>query len=165
MSQPASLIRLLWTQRLLLVLGLLIVLLTWVREDDLIRAWAQGNAGASQTLARGGLAAVKAGNIPPPAFVPLAVVLFVVLAALVWVLVAFVRLGYGWARLTVTGLLAFMAVATVAGLRTSPPTIFVALAAVSFAIELAMLALLWHRDTSAHMQGTWQPAAADSTTV
>ncbi|MCY7395592.1 MAG: hypothetical protein LH468_05440 [Nocardioides sp.] len=165
MSQPASLTRLLWTQWVLYALGLLTTVLTWAREDDLVRAWAEGRADLRRTLATGGLEAIRSGGIAPPAFVPVAVVLFVVLASLVWVLLAFVRVGYGWARLTITGVLVFMAVATVAGIRTSPPSLFVALAAVSFLVELVMLAFLWHRDTSAHVRGTWQPSGADAPTT
>lgn len=160
MRQPASLTRLIWTQCALVLLGVVTVVLTRVLRDDLVRSWAQGHGSVSETLASGGLDAVKSGDITPPAFVPVAIVLFVVLSSLLWVLTAFVRLGYGWARLTITGLLAFMVVATVAGIRTSPPAVFVVLAAVSFAIEVVALAFLWHRDTSAHMSGTWTPATS-----
>lgn len=155
MSQPASLIRMTWTLRLLYLVGLVTVALTWLGEDDLVRAWAEGRAEVRRVLDTGGLDAVRAGDIAPPAFVPVAVVMFVVVASLLWVLAAFVRLGYGWARVTTTGTILFMVVATVAGLLTDPPVVFVALAGASFVLEMVVLFLLWHRDTSAWMAGTW----------
>lgn len=161
MRQPASLIAMTWTLRLLYLVGLVTVALTWLGEDGLVRSWAEGRAAVRRTLETGGLDAVRAGDIAPPAFVPVAVVMFLVMASLLWVLAAFVRLGYGWARVTTSATLLFMMVATVAGLLTEPPVVFVVLAAVSFAPEMAVLVLMWHRDTSAWMAGTWEPAALD----
>jgi hypothetical protein len=71
------------------------------------------------------------------------------------VLGAFLRGGYGWARIALTATLFFLAVGTVAGLDTGAPTTFVLLAALSFPIEAAALYFLWHRDTGAYLRGTW----------
>lgn len=165
MRQPASLMAMTWTLRLLYLVGLVTVALTWLGEDDLVRSWAEGRAAVRRTLETGGLDAVRSGDIAPPAFVPVAVVMFVVVASLLWVLAAFVRIGYGWARTTTTATVLFLVVATVAGLLTEPPVLFVALAAASFLLELVVLAALWHRDTSAWIAGTWEPAALHPATT
>jgi hypothetical protein len=153
MRQPASLSRVVLAHAALTVLGLVTVVLTWVLRDDLVRSWAEGrSASLREVLRTGGVDALAASGVDPPAFVPVAVVLFVVLVMLVWVLVAFVRLGFGWARLVLTGLLAFTAIATVAGIRTTPPTVFVLLAAVSLVVSVAAVAFLWHPDTTAYLR-------------
>ena len=144
MPQPAALTRTLWAHLALCVLGVAVTVLVVVLRDDLVVAWAEGGEGR--------LAAVEAGDVDAPAFVPVAVVLCVVLVALVWVLCSFVRLGYGWARLVLTGALVFMAVATVAGIRTVPPTTFIVLGLVSFVVEAVALGYLWHRDVSAWLR-------------
>ena len=92
-----------------------------------------------------------------PAFVPVALVLFVVVALLIWVLAAFLRSGYGWARMSLTVTLFFLAVGTIAGLRTGAPAMFMVLSVASFPIEAAAVYFLWHKDTSAYLRGTWAP--------
>lgn len=153
MKQPASVTRLIASQVVLAVLGLVTVVLVVVLRDDLVRSWAEGRSPqVRETLRVGGLEALEKSGVDAPAFVPPALVLFVVVAALIWVLVEFVRLGYAWSRIVLTGLLVFSAVATVAGIRTGPPAVFVVLGAVSFAIEAVSLVFLWHRDTTAYLE-------------
>jgi hypothetical protein len=155
MSQPVSLTRAVAAHGALVALGLVSVVLTVVLQDSLIRSWAEGKASVRDLLASGGVDAVKAGDIAPPSFIPVAVTLFIVLVGLIWVLVAFLKLGYGWSRPVLTGLLVFMAVATVAGIRTSPPVVFDVLGYLSFVLEVPALFFLWQPDTSAHLRGTW----------
>ena len=109
-----------------------------------------------------GSTAVKNGDVHVPAFVPVALVFFVVVALLIWVLAAFLRGGYGWARLSLTVTLFFLAVGTVAGLRTGAPAMFMVLSVASFPLEAAAVVLLWHKDTSAYLRGTWAPDAQDA---
>ena len=97
-----------------------------------------------------------------PAFIPVALVLFVVVALLIWVLAAFLRGGYGWARMSLTVTLFFLAVGTIAGLRTGAPATFMVLSVASFPIEAAAAYFLWHKDTSAYLRGTWAPEAQDA---
>jgi hypothetical protein len=82
-------------------------------------------------------------------------VLFVVVALLLWVLSAFLRGGYGWARIALTLTLFFLAVGTIAGLHTGAPTTFVVLAFVSFPLEATAAYFLWHKDTGAYLRGRW----------
>lgn len=155
MSQPTAVTRILWTHLGLALLGLVTTGLVVVLRQDLVVTWAQGT--------RGRLAAVEAGDVDAPAFVPVALVLFVVMVSLVWVLCAFVRLGYGWSRLVLTGALVFLAIATIGAIRTAPPTTFVVLGLVSFVVEAVALGYLWHRDTTAWLRGSW--GAPDATAV
>ena len=131
------------------VTGLIVVL-----QDQLIRSWAQGRPDTRKVLRTRGLEAVKDGEVHVPAFIPVALVLFVVVALLIWVLAAFLRGGYGWARMSLTVTLFFLAVGTIAGLRTGAPATFMALSIASFPLEAAAAYFLWHKDTSAYLHGT-----------
>ena len=155
MAQPPSLKRAIWLLWALVLLGLATTVLTVVLRDDLIRSWAEGRRDIRPLLESEGLQAVKDGAVQPPAFVPVAVVLFVVVALLIWVLVMFFRNGYNWARVSLTALLVAVAIGTVAALRADPPTTFVVLAFVSFVVELAAVVYLWHPQTNQYLRGTW----------
>ena len=152
---PASLT---WAMRLLaalVALGAVVTVLIVVLRDQLIRSWAQGRPDMRKVLRTRGLDAVKNSEVHVPAFIPVALVLFVVIALLIWVLAAFLRGGYGWARVALTLTLFFLAVGTVAGLRTGAPATFVVLAVASFPVEATAAYFLWHQDTSAFLRGTW----------
>ncbi|WP_205474654.1 hypothetical protein [Nocardioides sp. SYSU D00038] len=154
--RPTSVTRAIQLHWLLVGLGLLVTVLTVVREDALIRSWAEGNSRETrELLASGGVEAVRASSVTPPAFIPVAVVLFIVCALLVWVLLAFFGNGYGWARWSLATLVFGVVVCSVAGIRTDPPAMFVVFSVVSFVLELAATYFLWHRDTSAYLAGTW----------
>lgn len=87
-----------------------------------------------------------------PSFVPVAVVLFIVFAALIEVLLVFLREGHGWSRLALTVLVAFAAYVAVIGLVRSLPTLFVALSALALVLCAALLYYLWHSDTSDYLR-------------
>jgi hypothetical protein len=139
--QPRSLttaIRVVWG---LVALSGLTALLTVVRREELIRRWEAGRQ--------------DIGSVQPPEFVPVAIVLFIVFAALAAVLVMFVRDGHSWARLSLTVLVVFMAVSTLAGLRTEPPVLFLVLSLLALVLDAVLLVFLWHRDTSTYIRGAW----------
>jgi hypothetical protein len=131
----------------LVVLGAVAAALTVVLREELVDSWAAG----SQVRVEG----LAADTISPPAFVPVAITLFVVLAALIGVLHLFVREGHGWARLALSALVALMALAAVAGLRTGEPAVFVALSLLSVVLDVTVLVFLWQPDTSAYLRGAW----------
>jgi hypothetical protein len=83
-------------------------------------------------------------------------VLFVVVALLIWVLTEFLRKGYPWARVALTVTLFFLAVGTIAGLRTGAPLTFMVLSVVSFPLEAVAVFFLWHQDTGAFLRGSWR---------
>lgn len=146
-QQPRSMARAGQSLLALVVLGALAAVLTIVLRQELIDSWAAGSQVRIEGLA--------ADTISPPAFVPVAITLFVVLAALIGVLYLFVREGHGWARLALSALVALMALAAVAGVRTGEPTVFVVLSLISVLLDAAVLVFLWQRDTSAYLRGAW----------
>jgi FtsH-binding integral membrane protein len=147
-----------WTTRLLtalVALGAVVTLLIVVLQDQLIRSWAQGRPDTRKVLRARGLQAVKDGEVHVPQFIPVALTLFVVVALLIWVLSAFLRGGYGWARVALTITLFFLAVGTIAGLRTGAPATFMVLSVASFPLEAAAAYFLWHKDTGDFLRGAW----------
>jgi hypothetical protein len=140
--------------------------LTVLLQDDLIEAWAEGNPAAREILRDGGLEALKASSLSLPAFVPVIVVMFFVLMALLSVLRVFFREGYEWARLSLAGvgLLIGLTVGLIV-FRESPPALFLILCLVIIVVDLALLVLLFHRDTTEFIRGSWlvhHDADADS---
>jgi len=130
--------------------------LTVLLEDDLIRAWAEHNAGAREILNDGGMGALKASSISLPAFVPVVVVMFIVLLGLLAVLRVFLREGYEWARLSLAAVALLIGLA--AGLiafRESPPLVFVVICVAALVVDLAFLVFLAHPDTTEFIRGSW----------
>jgi hypothetical protein len=154
-EQPGSLTRAQQLLAALVALGAVITVLIVVLQDQLIRSWAEGRKDTRRVLHTRGLDAVKSGEVHVPQFIPVALTLFVVVALLIWVLAAFLRGGYGWARVALTLTLFFLAVGTIGGLRTGAPATFTILAVASFPIEAAAAYFLWHKDTGAYLRGTW----------
>lgn len=155
MGQPASVKRAIWLHWALVLLLLVHTVLMVVLREELIRAWAEGRPDIRRVLESQGLDAVINGEVRPPAFVLPAIVLFVVLALLIWSLLVFFANGYNWARLSLTALVFFLGVSTVAWIATDPPTVFVVLSVASFPLALVAVGFLWHRDTSEYIRGTW----------
>ncbi|MCW2767151.1 MAG: hypothetical protein JWO11_3110 [Nocardioides sp.] len=157
MERPVSVTRATQVLTALVALSGVTALLTVLLNDQVIRAWARGHSvGTRSELRSGGLDAVKHGAIQVPNFAAPAISLFVVFAALAWVLVIFIRAGHEWARLTLAALIVLMAIATGSGMRTSPPTVFLVLSWISIVLEALLLVFLAHRDTTAYIRGTWQ---------
>jgi hypothetical protein len=138
----------------LLALGAVAAVLSVLLEDRLIRSWAEDNPSVRKTLRAGGLDAVKQSSVHIPAFAPVAVVLFIVLAGLALVLIVFFRAGHSWARICLAVLVVFTALGTVAGLQTAPPTVFVVFAIASLLVEAVLLVFLFHPDTTAYLQAS-----------
>lgn len=158
-ERPMSLrvaVQLLWA---LLVVGAVTVVLIVLREDDLIRTWAEGNAAAREILQRQGLEAVKDGSVQPPQFVPVAVTMYVVLASLVWVLGVFLRNGFEWARSGITVVLVFTSIAAIGGMRVGQPRLFDVCTVVCLVLVGALLVALWHPRTTAYIHA--DPEAVD----
>lgn len=118
----------------LVVLGAAVTVLTVVQRDELIEAWSVGHPTDS--------------SIQPPAFVPVAIVLYVVLAGLILVLVPFLRTAHNWARWSLVAMVLMVALSTLACLRTDPPVLFVVFSLASLPLDAAILYALLHRDTS-----------------
>lgn len=150
-ERPASVTLALRLLMALVAFGALTVLLVILRQDDLIRAWAQGNPAVREVLETRGLEAVKTGSVQPPHFIPVAVTLYVVVASLLGVLGVFFGNGFEWARLGITVLLFFSAVAIIAGLRVGQPRLFDVLTVLGLALFAALVVPMWHPDTTAYI--------------
>jgi hypothetical protein len=134
-QRPGSVMAAIWLLVALVVLSGLTAVLSVVFKDDLIDAWATSESATS--------------SVEPPSFVPVAFTLFIVLALLAGVLVMFFRDGVNWARLALTALVVLMGIATLAGLRVHPPTLFWALAVAALVVDAGIVGFLWHKDTRA----------------
>jgi hypothetical protein len=161
-EQPASVTLARALLAAVVALGAVVTVLIVVLQDQLIRSWAEGRPDTRKVLRTRGLDAVKDGEVHVPAFIPVALVLFVVVALLIWVLAAFLRGGYGWARVSLTVTLFFLAVGTIGALRTGAPVMFMVLSVASFPIEAAAAYFLWHKDTSAYLRVETTAADAGS---
>jgi len=125
-----------WLAIAVVAMAGLTALMTVVFKHELVSAWAADRS--------------DDGAVEPPAFVPVAITMFVVVAALAAVFISFLRHGHNWARILLSALVALVGVATLAILRTNPPTLFLVVAVVSLALEVAAVVALWHKDTRAY---------------
>jgi hypothetical protein len=128
-------VRLLWG---LVGVGLVVTILVVVFWDQLVDAWSAGHPPSS--------------SIKQPEFVPVVIVSYVVFAGLILSLIPFLRGGHNWARHSLAATVVFIAISTLAGLRTDPPPVFVVCAIVSLVYNAVLLFLLWHRDTTAYVR-------------
>jgi hypothetical protein len=134
-QRPGSVTGAIWLLAGVIAMAGVTALLTAVFEDDLLDSWAAGRT--------------DVGSVQPPAFVPVAITMFVVVGLLAAVLIVFLSRGLNWARLLLTALVTFMGVAALAGLRIDPPALFVAVLWVWLAVDVAALVALWRKDTRA----------------
>jgi len=136
-QHPTSVLRA--TQLLLglLVAGLVVTVLVVVLRDDLDEAWSAGHPADSA--------------IQPLEFVPVAIVLYVVVALLMLVLIPFFRHGANWARHSLAAMVLVIVLSTVAVLRTDPPTVFVVMSIASLVLDALILLYLWRPETSRYM--------------
>ena len=130
-----------WATRALLLLiavATVAAVLVVVRSEQLLAAWARGHPPDSL--------------IKPPAFVPVAIVLYVVFVGSVLLMLAFLLKGHGWARWCLGAIVAFVILATVAALRTAPPVSFVVVSVVGLVVAVSSLVLLWHPRSTAFLR-------------
>lgn len=136
-QRPASATNAIWAQAALVLVSAMTTVLSVVQRDELTRVWSAGQPEGTQ----------------PPAFAPVAIVLFCTFALLAWILVVFFRDGHPSARYALTGLAVFYLFSMLVLSLQGPPVLFVVLSAVSAVIGLVQLFFLWHRDTTAFLRG------------
>jgi hypothetical protein len=134
-QRPMTVTASMWLTVAVLVVSGISALLTLVFEDELLTAWRRGRPDTS--------------SVEQPAFVPVALVMFLVVAMLAAVLLMFFREGHNWARRLIVALILLLVVATVAVLRTQPPTLFVVLCALAILLDAVAVGCLLHKDTRA----------------
>lgn len=128
-------------------------LLTVLMREDLLQAWIDSNPTARAIFADGGMAALRESSISVPAFVPVAVVSFLVYALLAWVLASLFRQGHGWARWALVALAAFFLFGAYVIYRTDLPTPFLVFGTVAVLLDLVVVAFLLHPDTGEWIRG------------
>jgi hypothetical protein len=139
------------------VLGLIvatagvITVLIWLRRDDVILGWAEGNPSAQDLLAQGGIELLRESPIVP-GFVALSVVAFVGFALLALVLGSFLIGGHGWARYVLTATAGVGVLVGAVCLDSHLPTIFVVLSALIIVEGLVLSFFLWRRETTAYLR-------------
>ncbi len=132
-QRPAAATGAIWLAIAAVAMTGLTALMTVVFKDELVRAWAADRS--------------DSGSVEPPAFVPVAVTMFVVVALLAMVLISFFREGHNWARIALSAVVVLVGIGTFAILRTNPPALFLVVAIISLIIDLAAVVALWHKDT------------------
>jgi hypothetical protein len=145
-QRPGSVTGAIWLLAVVVMMSGLTALLTLVFRDDLVESWASDRS--------------DLGSVEPPAFVPVAITMFVVVGLLAVVLILFFYQGHNWARVLLTALVVLMGVATLASLRANPPALFLVLSLVSLVVDLAAVACLWHKDTRAYTGSAWVDSSA-----
>ncbi len=136
-QRPASVTWTVWAVVGLMVLTGVIAVLTLVLRDELVDAWRSGKDDAS--------------SVQTPAFVPVALVMFLVVASLAFVLLEFFRARHGWARVALTVLALVLLAGMLSMLRIGPPFVFSLLAVLTIVLDAVVVVLLWHRDTTAYL--------------
>lgn len=149
--RPASVTRAVRVLVLLVVATGVTTFLVWVRRDDLIRSWAEGNRTARELLAQGGLESVEQ-TLTVPGIVPIAVASYVTFVALVWVLGVFFAEGFNWARWSLAVTTLFTIFTAVLCVLSGIPALFVGAAVVVSVVCLLFLVLLFHKDTNAYIR-------------
>ncbi len=118
---------------------------TVLMRDALLENWA---------AARGGLDAVEQSGIATPAFVPVALVTFLVYASLAWVIAVLFGGGHRWARWSLLSLAAGFLFAVYVISRADPPAALLVVGVVAALLDLALIWFLAQRDS-----GEWVRAA------
>ncbi len=148
---PGSVLNSVRVLGLIVITSAVITVLIWLRSDDVILGWADGNPSAQELLAQGGIDQLRESPIVP-GFVALSVVAFVGFAILALVLGSFLLGGHGWARLVLTATAGVGVLVGAVCLDSHLPAIFVGLSALVILEGLVLSFLLWQRDTSAYLR-------------
>lgn len=145
-QRPATVTASIWLTVAVMAVSGISALLTVPYKDELISAWRAGRPDTS--------------SVEQPAFIPVALVMFVVVAMLTAVLLMFFREGHNWARLLIISTILLLGIATLAVLRTELPTLFLVLCWGAVVLDVAAVGCLMHKDTRTWFRtGVAEPAA------
>jgi hypothetical protein len=143
-QRPASVTNAIRVQALVVLVSALGTAMVVVLRGELVRAWAEE---------QGGFDAVRVSQLSPPAFVPVAVVTFIVYALLVWVIGSLFGKGHRWARYALGATAVSFVFVMLVIYRASPPAPLVVLGALGVILNGVLLWLLASRDTAAFIRG------------
>jgi hypothetical protein len=152
MSRPASVSRALALIWALVAMLVVMTVLAVVFADDLVAATGMGGARTADDTR------------VSPSFTPVVVTMVVCLGTTTLVFLSFFKGGHNWARHCLAALMATAAIATLAALRTGPPTLFVIGAVVMLLLEAALVAFLYHPDTGRYVAVSRPGPPSDSAT-
>jgi len=144
-QRPTSVTNALRTQWALVAVSAIGTGVTVLMRDTLLENWAD---------ARGGLDALEQSGIATPAFVPVALVAFVVYASLAWVIAVLFREGHRWARWSLLSLAASFLFAVYVIYRADPPAALLVVGVVAVLLDLALIWFLVQRDSGKWVRGT-----------
>lgn len=145
-GRPTSITRVVWLVRGLVAAGAVVTVLVVVFWDQLVAAWSAGHPPGSA--------------IQQPVFVPVVIVSYLTIGGLLLTLLPFLRGGHDWARWSLVATVVLIVLATVGGLRTSPPTVFVLCGAVSLVYNAVILFSLLRPDTHRFLRGAGASSAS-----
>ena len=148
---PGSVLNSVRVLGLIVVTSAVITVLIWLRRDDVILGWADGNPSAQELLAQGGIDQLRDSPIVP-GFVALSVVAFVGFTVLALVLGSFFLGGHGWARLVLTATAGVGVLVGAVCLDSHLPAIFVVLSALVMLEGLVLSFFLWQRQTTTFLR-------------
>jgi len=143
-QRPTSVTNALRAQWALVVVSAVAAGVTVLLDDALLERWAD---------ARGGLDAVEQSGIATPAFVPVALVTFIVYAALAWVIAVLFREGHRWARWSLLALAAGFLFAVYVIYRADPPSPFLVVGVVAVVLDLVLAWFLLQSDSGEWVRG------------
>lgn len=143
-QRPGAVTNAIRVQAALVATGALATAAVALLRDDLVRAWAE---------TQGGLDAVRQSQLPSPAFVPVAVVSFIVYALLVWVIASLFGKGHGWARYALGATAVSSVFVMLVIYRADPPGPLLVFGAVAVVLNGVLLWFLAHRDTAEFIRG------------
>lgn len=152
-QRPAAVSNALRVQWLLVAAGAVGTLLAFVLREEMLLTWIEANPNAAAYYEQGGMEALEESSLSIPAFVPVAVVSFIIYALLAWVLGALFGHGHRWARWSLVALAAGVLFAVYVVVGVSPPTAFVVLVSAVAALDLLLLVLLLQRDCGEWVRG------------
>ncbi len=153
-QRPRAVTNALRVQWAIVAVGTVSAVLAVVRREDLLMSWIASNPNAQTYYDQGGMAALEQSSISIPAFVPVAVVSFIVYASLAWVIGALFSAGHRWARWSLLALAVSLLFASYVVAQASLPTVFVVLGALAVGLDLVLVWFLLQRDA-----GEWVRAA------
>ncbi len=152
MSRPASVSRALALIWALVAVLVLMTVLAVVFSDDLVAATGMGGARTADDTR------------VSPSFTPVVVTMVVCLGSTTLVFMSFFKGGHNWARHCLAALMAAAALSTLAALRADPPAVFVVGAIVMLLLEAALVACLYHPDTSRYVAVSRESPHSESAT-
>lgn len=153
-APPPSIARSVQVVYALVALSLLNLALTIVFKDSLIESWAGSGEGLySELLDEGGTQRIGELGVAP-AFVPIAVISFILFGVIFLFLALMLQRGAGWARIVLTILSVLALLSVPIGFLQSRPILFTVISLLTAALYLVLLFFMWRRPSTDYIKAT-----------